>query len=502
MNIKIPEGGVFYGGQIAEGPAMPYKIGYEADLSDSMSNQVNYLLLSTEGRYIYSESPFAFKIKKDSIDIKNTGVIKTGIEGNCLRSAYLYAMRTFYPSDVKNIEEELFISPQFNTWIELIYNQNQKDVVSYAEKIREEGFPAGVLMIDDNWQEDYGVWKFHDRRFPDPKAMTDKLHSMGFKIMLWVCPFVSPDSAVFRYLNDRSCLVKNTDGSPYICSWWNGWSAVLDLSNPETVQWFRKQLDSLQKDIGIDGFKFDAGNPSDYPDSCIYYEKGCSGFRQAQKFSEFACQYPFSELRETCNLPQGAAAQRLKDKNHSWVDNGIDCLIPDSIAQSIMGYQFICPDMIGGGEYQNFTDNSDKLDPELIVRNAQASALLPMMQFSAAPWRILDEKHLGYVKAAAELHIKYADYIVDTVKKSLETREAVVRPVEYSFPHSGFENIKDEFMLGDKLLVCPVVEKGVRKRSVVLPEGIWTDAEGKTYLGGQKIEVAAPLKKLVYFILN
>lgn len=39
-------------------------------------------------------------------------------------------------------------------------------------------------MIDDNWQEDYGKWDFHPGRFPNPKAMIDSLHQMGFKVML------------------------------------------------------------------------------------------------------------------------------------------------------------------------------------------------------------------------------------------------------------------------------------------------------------------------------
>ena len=52
---------------------------------------------------------------------------------------------------------ELFFSvPQYNTWIELTYNQNQKDILRYARAIVDNGMPPGIIMIDDNWQEDYG----------------------------------------------------------------------------------------------------------------------------------------------------------------------------------------------------------------------------------------------------------------------------------------------------------------------------------------------------------
>ena len=69
----------------------------------------------------------------------------------------------------------LFVKPQYNTWIELIYDQREDRIRQYADDILANGFPAGVLMIDDNWQEDYGVWEFHPGRFQNPKAMMDRL---------------------------------------------------------------------------------------------------------------------------------------------------------------------------------------------------------------------------------------------------------------------------------------------------------------------------------------
>ena len=83
-------------------------------------------------------------------------------------------------------DELLFTHPQYNTWIELMYDQNEEDILEYARAIIDNGYPPGVLMIDDNWQENYGIWKFSPRRFKDPKGMMDELHAMGFKVMLWV----------------------------------------------------------------------------------------------------------------------------------------------------------------------------------------------------------------------------------------------------------------------------------------------------------------------------
>lgn len=500
MIIKLEKDECFWGGHVHEGTQMPYKPGFHADLHNTMSNQTNYLLLSNFGRVIYSDKPFSFTVSQDSLSMQGDGEIEVSTHGSTLKEAYLYAMKTYYPQQASTVEQMLFTAPQFNTWIELIYNQNQKDILTYAEKIVSEGFPRGVLMIDDNWQEDYGVWDFHPGRFPDAKSMIRRLHELGFQVMLWVCPFVSPDSLTFRKMEKKHLFVMDASGEPYMVKWWNGYSAVLDLSNPDTWNWFQMQMDYLQNTYGVDGFKFDAGAPEYYPADAVYFEPECHTFRQTQKFTEFASQYPFSELRETCNQPQFCAAQRLSDKGHSWTENGLAMLIPNSIAQSIMGYQFICPDMIGGGEYSNMTENADKLDQELLIRSTQASALLPMMQFSAAPWRIMDTQHYACCRKAVDLHTKFADYILKTVQDSLSSREPVVQPMEYAFAHQGMQWLNQQFMLGEKLLVAPVMEKGATTMQIALPQGTWTADDGTVYKGNQTIEIAVSLDRLPYFI--
>lgn len=78
---------------------------------------------------------------------------------------------------------------------------------------------------------------------------------------------------------------------------------------------------------------------------------------------------------------------QLRDKAHNWQD--LQTWVPNLVAAGLLGYQFTCPDMIGGGEFTSFIDNA-KLDQDLFVRSAQIHALMPMMQFSASPWRVLD----------------------------------------------------------------------------------------------------------------
>ena len=361
-------------------------------------------------------------------------------------------------------------------------------------------------MIDDNWQDNYGSWDFSPKRFSDPKGMIDKLHKMGFKVMLWICPFVSPDSEIFRKLAREGMLIldrertyevnwTNTQENAAIIRWWNGASACLDLSNPKTQKWFKDRLDYLIQEYGVDGFKFDAGDARFYRDNIFSFKEGIPNDHSTY-FAEIGLEYPLNEYRASWKMAGLPLAQRLRDKRHLWED--LRKLIPDQMSQSVMGYAYTCPDMIGGGEYGSFRELST-IDEELIVRSAQVHALMPMMQFSVAPWRILSSENQEICLQMAKLHEKMGDHILDLAHQAAQSGEPIVKPMELAFPGNGYETIIDQFVLGDDIIVTPVLEKESRSRTVILPKGRWKDENGKIYKGNREIKIEVPLKRLPYF---
>jgi len=491
----------WWGGVVVDGFKMPFgntKYIYNQN-ADCGANQAQPLFISTNGRYIWSEDPLKVEIQSDKISVEVTnGTIVSGKEGESLKDAFKYASNKFFPPSGKIPDSLLFKNPQYNTWIELQYNQNEKDILKYAKAIIDNGFPPGVLMIDDNWQEAYGTWEFSGTRFQDPKSMIAQLHSMGFKVMLWVVPFVSPDTRVFRQLAHKNVFMfaDKEKTKPAIVKWWNGYSALLDLSNPAAVEWYKSKLKYLVNTYGVDGFKFDAGDAPFYEG--LYSFGDVSSNEQCELHARMGLDFPLNELRACWKLGGQPLAQRLRDKEHSWTD--LQTLIPDMIALGLIGYPFGCPDMIGGGEFSSFTDKS-VMDQELIVRSAQVSALMPMMQFSVAPWRILNSENLAICKNMANLHLRLGKEILELAKISAISGEPIVRNMEYAFPHKGYELLVDQFMLGDKILVAPVVEKGKRERLVYFPEGRWLGEDGQIIKGPAKLIIKVPLERLPWYRL-
>ncbi|HVU23179.1 MAG TPA: glycoside hydrolase family 31 protein [Opitutus sp.] len=515
--LPLEAGESWWGGRVVDAAHMPYGAGtpFRSSLhagAHSGGNQAQPFLVSSTGRYVWNDAPFDFAF--ESAVLRLSAAVKPWTvdrAGTTLREGFHAAARRFFPPSGRMPDAAMFTAPQYNTWIELGYDQTEERILDYARTIVAAGYPPGVLMIDDNWQDDYGAWDFAPRRFSRPKAMIDELHTLGFRVMLWVCPFVSPDSATGRELARRRLLLrqqsaslevvgKDTPNDAALIRWWNGASAVLDLSHPETVAWFANCLARLVREFGVDGFKFDAG------DSHFYVAPpGSGGFRSfaprtpeehTMDFARIGRDFPLNEYRAGWKCAGQPLAQRLRDKDHSWT--ALRELIPGVIAQGLMGHAFTCPDMIGGGLAGAF-ENGPPLDAELVVRSAQVHALMPMMQFSLAPWRALAPEPARLCLAAARLHAAHGDAILRLARNAAATGEPIVRPLEWQWPHQGHAAIADQFMLGDDLLVAPVVTKGATHRRVAFPPGKWRGDDGSVVTGPVHADVAAPLERLPFF---
>ena len=505
IQLELTDGECWWGGAVPDGQVMPFgrrphtrNLATNAGLlanPDDGANQSAPLLVSNSGRFVWSELPFTFSFDgTGQLEVIGSDVV-VGAGGDSLADAYRAVSRAFFPPAGTTPAEVMFTSPQYNTWMEMPYRPTQDAVLVYARGILDAGFPPGLLMIDDRWSRDYGTWEFDTAQFPDPRAMVDQLHEWGFPVMLWLVPFLSPDSANFRLARKAGWLICGADGEPVIRKWWNGYSAAPDLTDPAALDWLRGELRRLQDDFGVDGFKFDAGDLRDYRlDDRTVAGSGPTG--QCEAWARFAAEFDYNELRACWKLGGQPLAQRLHDKPCRWGPGGLGSLIPESIAQGLIGDVFNCPDMIGGGDVAYVLDGAP-VDQELFVRFAQCAALFPMMQFSMAPWRVLDNEHFAAVKAAVELRQSLLPEIMALVAHAARTGEPILRPLAYH--HRGYERVHDQFLLGEDLLVAPVLEPAATSRTVLVPPGRWTDPAGSVVEGPTEITIPVNLRSVPWW---
>jgi myogenesis-regulating glycosidase len=398
--------------------------------------------------------------------------------------------------------EDYFRQPIFTTWVENKTEVSQLKVLEFAHAIRAAKIPAGCIEIDDKWEIRYGDMQFDGAKFPDPKAMVDELHSMGFKVTLWVHPFVNVDSESYAQLRHSGDLVADRSGDAGLIRWWQGIGAVWDFTNPAAATAYRARLAELQSKYGFDGFKFDGGDVNLVPRDLKAHADITSAQYADIYNREAAAHFPYNEARVGVYSQPLGIVQRLIDKQSIWSrDNGLAAIIPEALNVSMRGYPYVMPDMVGGNQYKSDNASSEKIDKELMIRWAQASALMPLLQFSVGPWHF-DDETVRLCREAAELHVKFAPYIYELAQRARTSGEPIIAPLWYAAPADpNTYQLSDEFMLGNDVVVAPVVVQGAVSRDVYLPDGEWRDLNGGASLhGGWHRGYAAPINVLPVFV--
>lgn len=515
LTVRMLPGEQWWGLCSEFGREMPFteKSDFRCDLRvSSYWHQSMSLLVSDKGRVLWCAEPVEATVVDGTVAFASDGaeIVFEPSAGRTLAEAFRFASSRYFPSSGEMPEMLYFTAPQLNTWIELTYFQNEKGILEYAESMVTNGLPPGIFIIDDTWQHGYGVWEFDRRRFSDPKGMIDKLHSMGYKVLLWMCPYVSMDTPAYRLLefgeSAETCEKLEKGGfvtlpgsrSAASVDWWNGRSALIDLSHKNGRRWYVGTLDRLVGEYGVDAFKFDGNGVEGYS-GYRAHDTSLPAWRQNALYIDLALKYKGSEARGAFGFGGKPLVVRLVDKAHKW--SALQKIVPDMIASGMIGCPFVCPDMLGGGLYKSFLPGSG-FESELFIRSAQLHALSPMMQISASPWRVLDGRHRKLFKSIVALRQRFVPLIEKLVARSAVTGEPIMRNLEYVFPGRGYGTVKDQFMMGDGLMVAPVVTKGEVSREVELPPGEWIADDGSVYTGPCRIRIDAPLERLAYFMLS
>lgn len=494
----------WWGGVVAHGQKMPLTKDCEYSFDcckNRTGNPYMGLFTSNQGRYLFVSGPSSIQIKDGTFTVFYSTDIELSEGHGTLKNAYLAATKKYFMRDIIDIPVETMTRPQFCTWAEMDITVSQEKIENYANSIKKNGFPYGVLIIDDGWSKDYGDWTFNEEKFPNPKEMIEKLHAMGFVVEIWLVPFVNQSVPDYQLLCDNNALIRDNMGAVAQKEWWNGTSALLDLTSPFAWTWLKEKLDWLIKEYNVDGFKFDAGGEQYYSFEDVT-AKMISPSEHTDLWAKFANQYRYNELRQVFGYCGQHFVLRLNDKRKTWnKSDGLGALVPHCLHAGICAYPFSCPDMIGGGQIEDFRKATGKsFDYELISRFCECSALLPSMQFSHAYWEQNEDVKNLFLKYAL-LHTEMEVYLLSLIEEAKKTFAPIVRYLEYEFPNQGFERECNVFMFGSEYLVAPIIEQGEKIKVVRLPNGVdWEYMPtGVVYSGGHTVTVDATVGVLPYF---
>ena len=412
--------------------------------------------------------------------------------------------------------------------------RNQDEILSVAREHIRRGMKMDAIVIDFFHWTRQGDFKFEPRDWPDPKAMVDELKAMGIETVVSVWPTIDEKSENFGEMASNGMLV-GADRGNGIHMTWMGNTIFYDATNPSAQEFVWNKCEENYYKYGIKCYWLDEAEPEYGPydfDNIRYYAG--PALQVTNIYPKMYAKGFYDGLKKAgetdiLSLVRCAWAGSQKYGVLTWsgdIHSSFRSMreqLQAGLNMGMAGIPWWTSDIGGflGG------DISDPHFKELLVRWFEWGAFCPVfrMHGERSPWYEREQEYIDGVrqltsgqdnevwsfgednyeilKSYVDMRYRIRDYIRKIMDESSESGSPVMRPVFYDFSEDKKAwGIEDEYMFGSDLLVAPVMEEGMRERTVYLPEGAkWTDAyTKKVYDGGQIVTVPAPLSVIPVFL--
>jgi alpha-D-xyloside xylohydrolase len=514
--------------------ALQLEIDAELDSGYNEAHVPVPLLIGTEGWGLFVESPYAASI---AVGTEKPGRIDASF-GTGLASAEGLRFHLFaesHPLDITRHYYQVTGYPKLPArWAlgPLVWrdeNDNQQQVEADIEAMRDLDLAATGYWIDRPYASAVNTFDYSPAMFSDPAAMIARMHALGFRTALWHTPYLDEsrdETAALRAHAESKGYYPPVTGAKL-----NKWGMPIDVTDPQAVAWWQELLGSYIK-LGVEGFKLDYGEDV----VCGLNQKRLrwrfdNGADERTMQSQFQRHYhaiyadlmpedggfllcragTYGDQTSGCIIWPGDLDANMKphrtpidpelgEASKRYV-GGLPAALVAGLSLSPSGFPFFGSDT---GGYKRAPP-----DKETFTRWFQYTALSTVMQIGTSsndvaweptPGNGFDEEMLGWYRRYTRLHLRLFPYIWSYAVRLAHDGRPIQRALGLAYPELG-EHPNDTYLLGDALLVAPVVTRGARQRSLVLPPGDWIDWwSGKRHRGPGRLTVDAPLDTLPLFV--
>lgn len=356
-------------------------------------------------------------------------------------------------------------------------------------------------------------WNF--AKFPEPAATVARIEAAGMRAVTNFKPCLLDDHPGLAELDGQGLVRDAETGKPSLAQFWDGLGYHLDFTDPVGRKWWRKGIDTTLLDKGVATLWNDNNEFEIWDEDAL-----CAGdgrpFRQAlarpaqpllmTKLALEAQQAKVPGERQYTVTRGGCAG--IWRYGQTWSGDNATAwkTLRFNLSQGLT--------MALSGMFNTGHDaggfHGPRPGPELLTRFVEFCCLWPRFIMNSwnddgvttVPW--LYPEVLPPIRAAMHLRERLMPYIYTLMWQAVTNNDPAVRPLLWEFPEDPVAVGADDcFMLGDGILVAPVLEEGARERDLYLPHnpGGWFDFyDGKAFEGGRVHRVAAPLGRLPLFV--
>lgn len=437
---------------------------------------------------------------------------------------YLFA-GPHVPGVVERYTELTGRAPLLPRWA-LGYHQCRYSYASRAEleqvaaEFRRRHLPCDALYCDIHHLDGHRVFTF-GKSFPNPRGMIARLARRGFRVVTIVDPGVKDDPrfGVLKRGRKQDAFVKDPTGRrDALGEVWPGRSRFPDFLADSVRTWWGDEQKALL-DLGVAGFWNDMNEPANFNGPGKTLDSRClhrtdSGPRRhadvhnvygqemARASRDGALRHHPGERPFIISRAGYAGIQR-----HAivWTGDNSSCWehLADALRQllnlGVSGVPAVGAD-VGG-----FLDSCT---PELFVRWLQFAVFTPFLRNHSnlgtrrqEPWAFGPEVE---EMARTSLHLRYQllPYLYGLFARAARDGTPVMRPLFWHYANDPLAvACEDQFLLGENLLVAPILQPGAVARSVYLPRGEWFDFwTGEKLPGSVHLTTLAPLERIPLFV--
>lgn len=460
------------------------------------------------------EVPLYISITKDHLCLESRGdkdfpyqysypiVLKYTIcTGKDMRTLHQDMMLNYRIPLTGNSGKEFLASP---IWVsnrkELL---TQPSVQNFANHIMEHTSKlSGFILLDSRWQRQEGSLDFNYKFFPNPGEILKILKNKGFRVLLVIHPFVCLPSRSFASATAGGHLVSDKwKHVPLLTRWHGKVCGLLDFTKNSTAKWFLNRLLQLKYNYSIDGFVFTGGQTTYLPKYYSFHVPSVNPDLFLSRYLSIA-----GKLGAILGTEVGFLSQnfpgfvRLTPRTVSWDKfSGLASIIPEVLTLGILGYPLVNPGSVGGD------GGSEIPSKDLYLRWIELVIFLPVVQFTIAPGDY-DQEVIDTVYRLFAIREKLVLPIYhEALEQFSVTAAPLVRPLWWIAPNDTHAQISDsQFLVGETVMVAPVLEEKRKTRDIYLPAGWWKDhLFNEIRRGGKWLHnFPVPLDKVAYFTLT
>ena len=397
--------------------------------------------------------------------------------------------------------------------------KSQQELLDIVGQYRAQHLPLDVIVQD--WlywaPHPWGSHEFDADRYPNPTQMMTDLHAEHAHLMISVWAKFDVGSANANELSAVNGLYPKV--IPYVYPPGNGqW---YDPFNPAARKIYWAQMSRELFSHGIDGWWLDASEPElsgnwgefrDFTTAAGPGAKVFNAYPLEHSRAIYEGQRKETDKKRVVILTRSAYAGQQRNGAATWSGdiggswNVFANEIPAGLNFCLSGIPYWTTDV--GGFFVGYPGGSSNPDyAELFTRWFEYGAFCPIFRVhgtdtSKEMWRFGPTTETTLLKYD-DLRYRLMPYIYSQAWQVTHGSSTLMRALVMDFPNDAKAcEIKDEFLFGPSMLVCPVTKQGATTRDVYLPAGTtWTDFwTGKTYPGGQTIAAAAPIDTMPLYV--